>query len=256
MREYESLDPLQVRIQAHLRHSLEPDDPEQAVIDALRGQFGRALLDVGCGTGTFLARVRRAAPEVRLVALDTSPAAGEAVSPEIASFVLASVLQLPFEEQFDVVTARHMLYHVDDPARAISEMTRAATPQGRVLVTVNHGDGLPWITETISDAMHAEGLTPRSSAASVDSAAIHELMQVALRDVQSRRIDNALVFRSAGAVLPFLGAVLGVYGLHTGDTARPAVEARLADAVSRRLSKDREIVDPKGYTVCWGRKGD
>lgn len=73
--EYANLGPLQTRIETHLLYSERPEDVEQAVLDAFPREPGDALLDVGSGTGSFLARLRSHGHQGRLVGLDTSPAA-------------------------------------------------------------------------------------------------------------------------------------------------------------------------------------
>lgn len=56
-RQYATLDPLAVRIRTHQLHTARPDDIEANVSRAVRLTSTDDLLDVGCGTGTYLRRL-------------------------------------------------------------------------------------------------------------------------------------------------------------------------------------------------------
>src|SRR5690606_18340795 len=120
--EYADLTPLQVRIATHQRHSEHPDDPGAAVLNALGVTGSEDLADIGCGDARFLAHLRATGHTGRLVGVDAS------LTMVAAAATIAGVTaihgeagQLPLQDdQFDVCTARHMLYHVTDPLVALS----------------------------------------------------------------------------------------------------------------------------------------
>jgi 2-polyprenyl-3-methyl-5-hydroxy-6-metoxy-1,4-benzoquinol methylase len=72
---YASLSPLRTRIEVHRRYSEQPDDLEQAVEEAVDAAGTAAVLDVGCGTGSFLRRLAGNGAGRRLVGVDPSTAA-------------------------------------------------------------------------------------------------------------------------------------------------------------------------------------
>jgi hypothetical protein len=57
--EYLTMGPLQTRIDTHRLYSERPEDVERAVWDAVNLAREDSLLDIGSGTGSFLARLRR-----------------------------------------------------------------------------------------------------------------------------------------------------------------------------------------------------
>ncbi|WP_228798196.1 MULTISPECIES: class I SAM-dependent methyltransferase [Nocardia] len=110
--EYATINPLQVRIDTHARHSEHPDDPVATVLATLALTGGEGLADIGCGDGRFLAHLAEHGHRGRLVGLDNAPAMVAAADtiPGVEG-VLGDAQALPFaDDEFDAVTARHMLY--------------------------------------------------------------------------------------------------------------------------------------------------
>ena len=101
---------------------------------------GTAVLDVGCGSGEFLARLRAIGAEP--VGADPAPqmvAAALALSEERAEVsahaevVLAGAEHLPFDSgRFDVVTAVNALQFAGDTRAALTEFARVLAPGGRI----------------------------------------------------------------------------------------------------------------------------
>jgi len=105
---------------------------------------GERVLDVACGTGIV---ARQAAPLVgpngEVVALDMNPAmlgvARAMPAPSGAPIVWreGNAMTLPFQDgEFDAVLCQHGLQFFPDRARAVREMRRVMTPDGRALVIV------------------------------------------------------------------------------------------------------------------------
>lgn len=83
----------------------------------------RNLLDVGCGGGYFLNRVREARPDLELMGCDIVDKLDGTGIP----FTGGRLERLPFpDKSFDVVTCSHTLEHIIDPSAAIRELKRVA----------------------------------------------------------------------------------------------------------------------------------
>lgn len=99
---------------------------------------GRAVLDVGCGTGFFtefyLAR------GARVTGVDITPTSVARLAerfPE-ARFVQADVSDVALPDRYAIVNAFDVLYHITDDARwerAMAHLAAAVEPGGVVLVT-------------------------------------------------------------------------------------------------------------------------
>jgi ubiquinone/menaquinone biosynthesis C-methylase UbiE len=93
---------------------------------------GRDVLEVGCGTGLVMLRLREFARTARGV--DLSPGMLEKAKQRGLDVTLGSATDLPFEsEQFDVTCSFKVLAHVPEIEKALSEMARVTRPGGMVL---------------------------------------------------------------------------------------------------------------------------
>ena len=108
------------------------------LLDELETEFvrrygaGRDVLEVGCGTGLVLRRIREFAKLARGV--DLSPGMLEKARERGLDVVLGSATELPFaDESFDVTCSFKVLAHVPEIERALSEMVRVTRRGGTVL---------------------------------------------------------------------------------------------------------------------------
>ena len=96
-----------------------------------------AVVDVGCGNGRYLQRLRATGHAGPLLGLDYSPGMA-AVARDHAPTAVADAQALPIGDgRIHVVVCAHMLYHVPDPGRAIGELRRVLHTGGRAVVVTN-----------------------------------------------------------------------------------------------------------------------
>lgn len=139
---------------------------------------GRAVLDIGTGTGGMLPVF--AAAEAWVVALDSSPAMlararahAQAQDLRQTRFCGGDLGRLPFRDgAFDLCHGGMVLHHVGDPAAALREMARVVCPGGAVAVTAFMPHEQHWMRdelgylrlgfarEEIAAGMRAAGLVP------------------------------------------------------------------------------------------------
>jgi ubiquinone/menaquinone biosynthesis C-methylase UbiE len=93
---------------------------------------GKDVLEVGCGTGLVLLRLREFAR--RATGVDLSPGMLEKAQQRGLDVKLGSATELPFEsDQFDVTCSFKVLAHVPEIEKALAEMARVTRPGGVVL---------------------------------------------------------------------------------------------------------------------------
>jgi ubiquinone/menaquinone biosynthesis C-methylase UbiE len=114
-----------------------------AALEPLRNGL---FLDVGCGTGALLQRLRHTAPNSRLTGCDVSEpmlrVARSRLSADVA-LLACEAARLPFlDDTFHVVTSSSSLHYWPDVPRALSEIARVMRPGGSLVLTDWSGDYL------------------------------------------------------------------------------------------------------------------
>ena len=173
-------------------------DPLDLVVSAVRGalpaQRGMPdVLEVGCGTGTFAARLVEALPGIALLAVDQSPRFVELTRQRGVPAQVQDVQHLLAPDaSYDVVLALWMLYHVPDLDRGLAELRRVLRPGGR-LVAVTNGD------EHVADLRREAGGAPvvtTFSSENGEAALRRHFDSVVRTDVETRAVfpdrDTAL----------------------------------------------------------------
>ncbi len=103
---------------------------------------GMSVLDVGCGTGTLLARYQKSG--CRIFGIDTSPAMLEVAREKLgdgAELSLGDATCMQFENNnFNIVTTMLALHEMDPETRdsVIDEIKRVLRKDGRILLTDYH----------------------------------------------------------------------------------------------------------------------
>jgi SAM-dependent methyltransferase len=96
---------------------------------------GKRILDVGCGLGFYVRRLRDFSDEVYGVDVDLDNVAE--ASETLPNIQVAPAEKLPFANDFfDVVLSHEVLEHVDDDRQAVAEAIRVLRPGGRLVVFV------------------------------------------------------------------------------------------------------------------------
>lgn len=129
------------------------------------------VLDVGCGTGVFAARIREACPNAKVWGIDLVSDmltkgtdrwrhhAGQVLP------VQGDSERLPFASgAFDVVTCANSFHHYPRQDRAVAEMHRVLRPGGRLMLIDGYRDALwGWfiydvcVASVEGDVHHASG---------------------------------------------------------------------------------------------------
>ncbi|WP_394752581.1 class I SAM-dependent methyltransferase [Crenothrix sp.] len=119
---------------------------------------GLSVLDCGCGPGSMTLDIAELVSPGTVSGIDYSPIQIEQAlllqqqrGITNASFTTGSAYQLPFDdEQFDVVFAHAVLYHLQQPEQVLAEFRRVLKPDGLVALrdACHTGDMMmPWNTD-------------------------------------------------------------------------------------------------------------
>ncbi|MBL9087775.1 MAG: methyltransferase domain-containing protein [Planctomycetia bacterium] len=243
---YATPEPLAARIALHAKYGTAREPWHRWVFDRMDLRPGATVLEVGCGPGTIWARnADRLPPDVRLTLTDRSPGMVEAARRMLgetgieATVAVADAARLPFAEAtFDVVLAAHMLYHVEDRARAIAEARRVLRPGGRFVATTN---GRAHLRELEAFACgHVAGWVPPAPTLAFGLEHGEAQLRASFRDVSLSRHEGGLVVPHAEPLLAYLCSLPGLDALPFADVARlrAALEAHVGAHGALRITTD------------------
>ncbi len=170
------------------------------------------ILDVGCGTGLFAARVLKGFPDTTIWGMDLSGGmlkqcekrcrgAGERLH-----LVQGDSEHLPFEDDmFDVVTCTHSFHHYPHQGRVLDEMHRVLCPGGRLLIV--EGDPDRCWGKLLFDGLVVLMEGP-----------VRHLSSSGFRELYRRAGFDHIVQQRRGGILPFF--------LTSGEAAKPDSTAK------------------------------
>lgn len=104
------------------------------VVSQLSG-LGGVVIDVGCGNGRYVKRLRTDRPDLHIVGLDIAAGIVREVPPPV---VVADAAKLPFPDHCaNGLLAMHMLYHVTDIEVGLVELARLLPADGTLIASTN-----------------------------------------------------------------------------------------------------------------------
>lgn len=111
----------------------------QETLKRLPVSAGTSVLDVGCGTGELLRRLRAKYPQAALAGLDPveemlAIARGKLAGSEDLRIGYADALPWP-AASFDIVVSCNMFHYITHPVEALREMGRVLRPGGVLVMT-------------------------------------------------------------------------------------------------------------------------
>ena len=141
-RQYRDSSNLSARVALQARFSTNTYGWQRWVFDRIELPSEALLLELGCGVGLLWRENLDRVPAGWSVTLtDASPGMLGEAERELGAerrfrFRVVHAQEIPFEDGvFDAVVANHMLYHVQDLPRALSEIARILKPGGSLYAT-------------------------------------------------------------------------------------------------------------------------
>jgi len=128
------------------------DDKRAELLDRLDrdGKRLRAVLDVGCGTGAYLAYLGRKRPDVLRVGIELDPGRSErarAANPG-ARILTGDALEslASIDERFDLITLWDVYEHVPEPGPLLAVLAKMLAPGGSIYVqTIHEHSAVPFL---------------------------------------------------------------------------------------------------------------
>jgi SAM-dependent methyltransferase len=189
------------------RDSADGRNPQDTAAAAVRALSPARVLEVGCGTGVFAARLAAENPHATVIATDLSERFVAMTAERGVSAQRADVQELPFPDgHVDVVAAMWMLYHVPDLDQGLREVRRVLRPGG-TFVAVTNGDA--HLAELLR-AAGGEPLLTQFSAENGAAALRRHFAEVTQEDIATRAVfdDHAHAVAYLATFAPELAARL------------------------------------------------
>jgi SAM-dependent methyltransferase len=228
--QYATTSNLRARIFLHRRFSTNPGSYPRWVFDGYAFGERADVLEVGCGDAMiWRENAERVPGGWRLTLTDLSEGmvrAARDVLGDRADYAVADVIDLPFEDgSFDGAIANHMLFHVEDRPRALSELRRALRPGGTLVATTVGREHLRELRELAPPQPGGQWALTRARF-TIESAP-DELAPFFV-DVEVERYPDSLAVTEAEAVVEFVRS--------RGDEPEERldeVRARVQEAIDR-----------------------
>ncbi|MFC9447903.1 class I SAM-dependent methyltransferase [Bacillus cereus] len=253
-RQYNVSNHLQTRIDTHTHYEEKHVDLDKIVIEHLQLQGEEKILEVGCASGKFLALLQTTGHKGPLTGFDQSEAmlAEAAKKNNLIEWKRGDASKLPFETNcYDLIIARHMLYHVKDVEKTIQGFHKVIRPGGTLLATTNSSVTLPRIVEMCNRMLDAFDLPKTTS--SVTPFCLEngkEILQSVFPTVEETVIHNALVFHHATPIVNYISSMFPSLNIPDNTYLHAEMKVWLKEEVENELSLHNGIWrDPKTLAI-------
>jgi ubiquinone/menaquinone biosynthesis C-methylase UbiE len=241
-RQYRDASRLNARIGLHERFSTNPQGLQAWVFDHFDIPEVASILDVGCGSGLLWRKNLNRVPREWCVTLtDASPGMLDEARADLSAdqrfgFWIADIQHLPSgDECFDAVIANHMLYHVPDRPRAISEISRVLRPGGTLYATTNGREmhkEMGWMQLVLDPARPSDACFSDPLGFSLENGA--DQLSACFTDVTMKRYSDALAVTEVDPLVDYL----------LSESAADAAERRTdAEEFERRVGELVELLE-------------
>lgn len=253
--QYRDSSNLDARAVIHERFSTNPYGWFNWVFDSLsKLSHNVNILELGCGPGYMWKECSQRIPASWMIILsDLSPGMLDAARQNLAvtgrrfNFEQIDAQEIPYpDETFDVLIANHMLYHVPDRKKALSEMRRVLKTGGRFFITTVGDRHLQEISAWLSRAKGTDKSLSRFTQPFLLENGLEQLQEFFSR-VEMSRYDDNLRVTEVEPIMAYIRS--GIRAVEFSDAEMAKIEKEL----NEQLEQDGEIFITKdsGLFKCF-----
>lgn len=236
--QYRTAANLEVRIALHDRFSTADQPWMQWLFAQLALPAAALILDLGCGPATLWADNQEHIPDGwSFILADSSAGMLAKARHNLQHSALAIHLarvdanDLPFSAAcFDAVLANHMLYHVPDLQRTLSEVSRVLRPGGRFLATTNGERHLQELDDLTVEEVPLETVVEAIASFTLENG--RAALQFHFDGVELHRFADGLVVDEVQPLVDYIMSSIAP------DAGRQGRGQRYRDALHRRVTQE------------------
>jgi len=240
---------LQARIRLYDRFSWNKIGWHQWFFEQLGSRSHLKVLELGCGDAALWRRNANLIPETWSITLtDLSAGMLEQARMSLGThseqfkFLVADAQAIPFHDnEFDIVVANHMLYHVLDINRAVSEMYRVLKPGGCLYTSTmskSHLQEIEQLTQAFDP--HIQVLDPVMERFQLDNG--RETLQASFTAIEQIRYEDYMLIDEVQPLIQYMTSTpMNARKILVGeklDQFTTYLQAKIAEQGSLYVTKD------------------
>ena len=226
--QYKSADNLSARISIHKKYSINKFGFGNWIASHYAFRPGSEVLELGCGTGEMWRdHLHLLDKNVHLLLTDISEGMVSSAKntlgvPENVSYDVVDIEDIPYENgRFGGVIANMMLYHVPDIGRALSEVRRVLSDEGRFYCATHGEDGIvPFLARNLQEYGITDTVNKNFTLQNGEG-----ILKEYFSNVQRFEYEDALAVTNIEDMLDYVESLTGVSQI--AGLGREAVKAAL-----------------------------
>lgn len=171
------------------------------------------ILELGCGNGIFWQKNSDKISEYwDIVLSDFSEgmlrSAKENIQRDDIKYEIIDIQDIPYEDNsFDIIIARHMLYHAPDLDRALSEVRRVLKPGGRFYASTNGKGHMQELTDLIRSYIKDMDYDPFKAIIKFQLENGSEILRRYFQAVEVEDFAGQIVVQQAEPVVSYIASI-------------------------------------------------
>lgn len=218
-------------------------------------QNTKNILDIGCGNGDLLIYMRKQGFSGELVGMDISegimkPGIDQSKKEKLnINFETGTAEKLRFsDETFDVITAKHMIYHVPNMQKCVDEAYRCLKKDGIFIVTLNSGSTRPLLNKTIAEASKKAGLDRISHERRLTTEMFPQLSKK-FSYVEFKEFKNEIIMEDPKIYIDYLGACRNLLNRVVTYEEWSKILKESEKILEEIINKDGKIVEKNSFGI-------
>lgn len=258
--QYKDASRLKARIQLHQRFSTNHYGWFKWLFDQLSLPGGADILEIGCGSGMLWSENKDRIPlDWSITQSDFSPGMLREARDNIGStdnafaFIAFNAMAIPYPANtFGAVIANHMLYHVPDRQKALSEIVRVLQPGGKFFAATNGENHLKELSEIVDRYVRLGGkhYSPAFSAGGFTLENGTQQLALWFKQIEIRYYKDGLIVTDAAPLVAYILSMIP----HADIASDTGFVAELSSSIDELVSQNGSIHIQKSIGIFVGEK--